>query len=195
MPSKNIQDENNRFFFYSTPLEGLYVAERRPIKDHRGFFCRFFCAEEFQRVGLSKAIVQINHSYTKKKGVVRGFHFQYPPHAELKIVSCLRGEVFDVAVDIRKGSPTFLQWHGEILNPENRKSLLIPEGFAHGFQTLTENCELIYLVSTPYCTQAEGALHFKDPRIGVVWPIPVVDISVRDRSQPLLKTNFEGIVL
>ena len=188
-------DKNNRFYFHPTPLEGLYVAERRPTTDHRGFFCRFFCAVEFQSAGLIKPVIQINHTYTVNKGAVRGLHFQCPPYAEVKIVRCLRGEVFDVAVDIRKGSPTFLQWHGEILSAENGRSLLIPEGFAHGFQTLTEDCELIYLHSAPYCAQAEGALHVNDPRLDVAWSIPVTDISERDRSHPFLQSNFDGIAL
>lgn len=188
-------NKDSHFYFHPTPLEALYVAERRPIVDHRGFFCRFFCAEDFQSVGLSKSIVQINHTYTVKKGAVRGLHFQYPPYAECKIVSCLRGEVFDVAVDVRKGSLTFLRWHGEILSAENRMSLLIPEGFAHGFQALTEGCELIYLHTARYCAQAEAALHINDPRIGVVWPIPVTDISERDRSHPFLESHFDGIIL
>lgn len=169
--------------------------ERRPIKDQRGFFSRFFCAEEFGEAGFSKCIAQINHSHTIKKGAVRGLHFQYPPHAEAKIVSCLRGEVFDVAVDIRKGSPTFLKWHGEILSAVNQRSLLIPEGFAHGFQTLTENCELIYLHSAPFHAEAEGGLHVNDPGIGIAWPIAIMDLSERDRSQPFISHDFEGIAL
>jgi dTDP-4-dehydrorhamnose 3,5-epimerase len=195
MPIKIMPNKNDRFYFHPTPFEGLYVAERKPITDHRGFFCRFFSAQEFQSVGLLKPIVQINHTHTMKKGAVRGLHFQYPPHAEWKIVSCIRGEVFDVAVDIRKGSPTFLRWHGEILSDENRKSLLIPEGFAHGFQALSEDCELIYLHSAPYCAQSEGAIHVNDPRIEVVWPIPITDISDRDYDHPFLPSDFEGIVL
>jgi len=187
--------KSNRFDFHPTPLEGLYVVERRPIEDQRGFFCRLFCAEEYKSAGFNKSIVQINYSYTVKKGTVRGLHFQYPPYAETKIVGCLRGEVFDVAVDIRKGSPTFLKWHGEILSAVNQKSLLIPEGFAHGFQTLTEGCELIYLHSAPYCVEAEGALHVNDPRIGVFWPVPVTDISDRDRNHAFLQANFEGVAL
>ncbi len=137
----------SRFDILPTPLDGLKVIIRKPIEDPRGFFCRFFCAEEFLEAGFQKSISQINHTFTRGKGAVRGLHFQYPPHAEGKIVSCLRGEVYDVAVDIRKGSPTFLHWHGEILSAANQRSLLIPEGFAHGFQTLTENCELLYLHS------------------------------------------------
>jgi dTDP-4-dehydrorhamnose 3,5-epimerase len=171
------------------------VVQRRPIEDQRGFFCRFFCAEEFQQVGLLKPIAQINHTYTKKKGAVRGLHFQNPPYAECKIVSCLQGEVYDVAVDIRKGSPTFLHWHGEIISAANKRSFFIPEGFAHGFQTLTENCELLYLHSETFLPQAEGALHVADPRLGVVWPITVRELSERDRTHPFINSDFEGIIL
>jgi dTDP-4-dehydrorhamnose 3,5-epimerase len=160
-----------RFDFHPTPLTGLWVVQRKPIKDHRGFFCRFFCAEEFQAAGLKKPVAQINHTNTLQRGAIRGLHFQYPPYAESKIVSCICGEVYDVAVDIRKGSPTFLQWHGEILSAAKQRSLLIPEGFAHGFQTLTENCELLYLHFEAFHSQAEGALHVADPRIGIDWPI------------------------
>ena len=187
--------KNKRFDFHPTPLEGLWVMQRKPIKDQRGFFCRFFCAEEFQAAGLRKPIAQINHTCTVKKGAVRGLHFQYPPHSEGKIVSCLCGEVYDVAVDIRKGSPTFLHWHGEILSATNQRSLLIPEGFAHGFQTLTENCELLYLHSEAFHPQAEGALHIADQKIGIVWPIAITELSERDRSHPFINSSFEGLSL
>ena len=185
--------QNNRFDFHPTPLTGLWVVQRKSVEDHRGFFCRFFCAEEFQAVGLEKPIAQINHTYTVKKGAVRGLHFQYPPYSEGKIVSCLRGEVYDVAVDIRKGSPTFLRWHGEIISATNQRSLLIPEGFAHGFQTLTENCELLYLHSEAFHPKAEGALNVADPGIGIVWPIAMTEISERDRNHPFINSDFEGI--
>ena len=184
---------NNRFDFHPTPLEGLWIVQRKPIEDQRGFFCRFYCAEEFQAVGLKKPIVQINHTHTVKKGAVRGLHFQYPPHTECKIVSCLRGEVLDVAVDIRKGSSTFLCWHGEILSEANQRSLLIPEGFAHGFQTLTEGCELVYLHLKSYHPQAEGDLNLADPKIGIIWPIPITDISARDLHHPFITDKFEGV--
>jgi len=187
--------KSNRFKFLPTPLEDLYVVERSPISDRRGVFCRLFCEEEFREAGFLKRIVQINHSYTVKKGAVRGLHFQYPPHAEVKIVSCIRGEVFDVAVDIRMGSSTFLKWHGEILSAWNNRSLLIPEGFAHGFQTLTEECELLYLHSSAYCAEAEGAIHVNDPRVGVSWPLPFTDISERDCGHAFLGPDFEGIAL
>jgi dTDP-4-dehydrorhamnose 3,5-epimerase len=185
--------QSNRFDFHPTPLEGLCVVQRKPIEDQRGFFCRFYCGEEFQTVGLKKPIVQINHTHTVKKGAVRGLHFQYPPHTECKVVSCLRGEVLDVAVDIRKGSPTFLCWHGEILSAANQRSLLIPEGFAHGFQTLTEDCELIYLHSKSYHPQAEDALNLADPKIGIIWPIPITDISARDLHHSFIIDKFEGV--
>ena len=187
--------QNNRFDFHPTPLTGLWVVQRKPIEDPRGFFCRFFCAKEFQAVGLEKPIAQINHTCTVKKGAIRGLHFQYPPHSEGKIVSCLRGEVYDVAVDIRAGSSTFLHWYGEILSAANQRSLLIPEGFAHGFQALTENCELLYLHSEAFHPQAEGALHVSDTGVGIVWPIAMTELSERDRSHPFIDLDFKGISL
>ena len=188
-------EKNRRFDFHSMSLSGLWVVQRKPIADERGFFSRFFCTEEFHAAGLKKSIVQINHTYTVKKGAVRGLHFQYPPHAECKIVSCLQGEVYDVAVDIRKGSPTFLQWHGEILSAGNQKSLVIPEGFAHGFQTLVKNCELLYLHSEAFHPQSEGALNVSDPGIGIDWPIAVTELSEQDRNHPFIDSNFEGLSL
>lgn len=184
-----------RFNFQSTPLDGMLVVQRMPIEDHRGFFSRFFCADEFREAGFTKSIAQINHSFTRNKGAVRGLHFQYPPCAEAKIVSCLKGEIFDVAIDIRKGSPTFLCWHGEVLTAANQKSLLIPEGFAHGFQTLSENCELIYLHSVPFSLQAGGALNVADPGIGIVWPLPITDISEQDSCHPFISDGFGGVAL
>ncbi len=185
--------QKNRFDFHPTPLAGLSVVQRKPLDDQRGFFCRFFCAEEFQGYGFKKPLAQINHTHTVKKGAVRGLHFQYPPHAEFKIISCLRGEVYDIAVDIRKGSPTFLQWHGEIISASNLKSLLIPEGFAHGFQTLVEDCELIYLHSVPFNDHSEGAINIADPKIGVVWPMPITDISDRDLRHPFITEKFQAV--
>ncbi len=186
-------EQRKRFDFHPTPLEGLWVVQRNPVEDPRGFFCRFFCAEKFQAARLKKPIAQINHTYTAKKGTVRGLHFQYPPHAECKLVSCLKGEVYDVAVDIRQGSPTFLRWHGEILSAANRKSLLIPEGFAHGFQTLADDCELLYLHTAPFCEGSEGAIHYADPRTGIIWPIPITDVSERDSRHPFMDRHFLGV--
>jgi dTDP-4-dehydrorhamnose 3,5-epimerase len=125
---------------------------------------------------------------------VRGMHFQYPPNSEDKFVSCLRGEVFDVAVDLRAGSPTFMHWRAELLSAENSKSFFIPKGFAHGFQTLTKNCELIYLHTQPYAPDAEGGLNPLDPRVGIEWPLPIADISPRDRAHASL-ADFSGLDL
>lgn len=184
-----------RFDFFPTPLKGLMLVQRKSIEDNRGFFNRVFCAEEFSSTGLIRPIAQINHSKTYLKGVVRGMHFQYPPFAEDKIVTCTHGSVFDVAVDLRNKSPTFLQWHGEILSGENQRSLLIPQGFAHGFQTMTANCELFYIHSMPYMANMEGALNAVDPRLGILWPLPITQLSKRDQTHPMLTANFKGINL
>ena len=185
----------SRFDFIPTPLSGLKLVQRKAIEDQRGFLSRFYCVEEFTEAGTKKPIAQINHTLTRKKGAVRGLHFQHPPHAETKMVSCMRGVIFDVAVDIRNNSPTFLQWHGEILSAANRKSLLIPEGYAHGFQALTEDCELIYLHTSPYHPEAEGALNAADPRLNIAWPLLIDDLSERDHSHPFVDQNFQGVVL
>lgn len=184
-----------RFDFIQTPLSGLILVQRKVIEDDRGFLSRFYCAEEFREAGINKPIAQINHTFTRKKDAVRGLHFQHPPHAEAKLVSCLRGEILDVAVDLRRGSPTFLQWHGEILSAANRRSLLIPEGYAHGFQTLTGDCELIYLHTATYHPEAEGALNVADPRLNIVWPLPIDDLSERDRNHSFISSDFQGIAL
>jgi len=184
-----------RFDCFDTPLAGLKIVQRKPIEDARGFLSRFYCAEEFKVFGFIAPVSQINHTLTHKKGTVRGLHYQQPPHAEIKLVSCLKGEIFDVAVDLRKNSPTFLHWHGEVLSESNQRSLLIPEGFAHGFQTLTDDCELIYLHTAPYVKEAEAALNVTDSRVGIKWPLEITELSERDRSHPMIKNDFEGIVV
>lgn len=182
-----------RFDFISTALDGLTVVYRKPIHDERGFFARFWCAEEFSSVGWSKQIAQINHTLTRRRGVVRGMHFQHPPHAEMKLVTCLRGEIFDVAIDLRRDSPTFLKWHSEVLSAANLTSLLIPEGFAHGFQTLTDDCELLYLHSAPHTQRAEGALNPTDPYLAIAWPLAIADLSDRDSAHAMLGADYEGV--
>lgn len=186
---------SSRFDFLSTPLAGLTVISRRYHEDARGLFGRLFCAEEFREIGLSEPIAQINHSVTRQTGAVRGMHFQNPPHAEIKIVSCLKGKVFDVAVDLRPGSSTFLRWHGEVLSAENRHALFIPEGFAHGFQTLEEDTELLYLHTGFYEPTAEGALNVADPRLDIAWPLPIAELSERDRTHPFIGAEFAGVRL
>lgn len=185
----------SRFEFRTTPLQSLMVVQRRPVEDSRGFFARFFCADEFRQAGFTKPISQINHTLTRKKGAVRGLHFQKPPHAETKVVSCLKGDIFDVAVDLRRGSPTFLKWHGEVLSAENRKSLLIPEGFAHGFQTLTDDCELVYLHSVSFRPEAEGALNVSDPKLAIAWPLAMTELSERDQAHAFIGVNSEEVAL
>jgi dTDP-4-dehydrorhamnose 3,5-epimerase len=185
---------NKHFDFHFTSISGLMIIQRKPLADSRGFFCRFFCAEEFQTIGLTKPIIQINHSYTGKQGAVRGLHFQYPPCAEVKIVSCLQGEIFDVAVDIRKESPTFLQWFGASLSADNKQSLFIPEGFAHGFQALTNDAEILYLVTACYNPEKEGALNVQDPAIEIQWPEKITELSDRDKAAPFIDQTFHGII-
>lgn len=184
-----------RFDFIPTALSGLTLVQRKATEDHRGFLSRFYCADEFRAIGLDKPVAQINHTLTRNKGAVRGLHFQYPPHAETKLVSCLQGEIFDVAVDLRSDSPTFLHWHGSVLSAQNRQSLLIPEGFAHGFQTLSEECELIYLHTAAYHPESEGALNIADPKLGIAWPLAITEISERDRNHKLIEQDFQGITL
>jgi dTDP-4-dehydrorhamnose 3,5-epimerase len=182
-----------RFQFTATALSGLYSVQATRLEDERGFLERLFCAEEFAAAGWRGPIAQVNHSYTRRRGAVRGLHFQHPPCAELKLVSCLRGEVFDVAVDLRRGSPTLLHWHAELLSAGNARALLIPRGFAHGFQALSQDCELLYLHSSPYAPQAEGALNVRDPRLAIAWPEPIAELSARDAGHPLLGSGYIGI--
>lgn len=186
---------SGRFTFYPTGLAGLTLVERNPIADDRGYLERLFCIDEFATSGIRFPVAQANRTLTRRKGAVRGMHFQFPPHTETKLVSCLAGRVFDVAVDLRRDSPTFLQWHGEELAAGNHKSLLIPAGFAHGLQTLEDDCELLYLHSAPFAAQAEGGIHPQEPKIGVAWPLPVAEMSARDSSHPALTGEFKGLAL
>lgn len=185
----------SRFTVEDLPLGSLKRITRARLGDSRGFLSRLFCAEELARAGWGKPIAQINHTFTAEAGTARGLHFQRPPHAEMKLVSCMGGAVFDVAVDLRKGSPTFLQWHGEVLSAENGVALLIPEGFAHGFVTLTNDVTMLYCHSTPYAPEAEGGLHLHDPRIGIRWPREILALSARDAAHPMVDASFEGVVL
>ncbi len=185
----------SRLAFVPLPLEGLFRVQRQPLVDERGFFSRMFCAQELAGAGWTEPIAQINHSYTALKGTVRGMHYQKPPHAEMKLVSCLRGEVWDVAVDLRQGSPTFLQWHAERLSADNGCALLIPPGFAHGFQALTDNAELLYCHSAAYTPAAEAVLHPLDPRLAIGWPLSAGAMSPRDAGQPWMTEEFEGVRL
>jgi dTDP-4-dehydrorhamnose 3,5-epimerase len=185
----------SRFTITDTPIAGLKIVERQHVGDARGFLARLFCADELATAGWHKPIAQINHTATQQQGSVRGLHFQRPPHAEMKLVSCLRGAIWDVAVDLRAGSPTFLQWHARELSADNHCALLIPEGFAHGFQTLCDDCELIYLHSTPYTPAAEAGLQARDPSLAIAWPLAFTGFSDRDAQHPLLSPQFKGLTL
>jgi dTDP-4-dehydrorhamnose 3,5-epimerase len=178
-----------------TNIAGAWIVKSTAFQDNRGVFSRLFCTRELQEIIGPNQIVQINRSTTHRVGAVRGLHFQNPPHAEMKIVRCLKGRVFDVAVDLRHGSATFLKWTAVELTSENHLSLVIPEGCAHGFQVLEEDSELLYLHTAFYAPSAEGAVRFDDPRIGVNWPLEPTDLSTRDLSHPHLKENPKGIVL
>lgn len=177
------------------PLAGLLRVQRQPLADERGFFARLFCADELAAAGWTQPIAQINHSHTALAGTVRGLHYQRPPHAEMKLVTCVRGEVFDVAVDLRHGSPTFLHWHAERLSADNGRALLIPPGFAHGFQALCDNAELLYCHSAPYVPGSEAGLHPLDARLAIAWPLPPAGLSPRDAGQRALTEEFEGVRL
>lgn len=184
-----------RFDIQATPLAGLNVLVRKSVGDSRGWFERMFCVDELKDVLNGRSVVQINRTLTQTKGSVRGMHFQHAPSAEMKFVSCLRGEVFDVAVDLRPGSATFLQWHAEHLSADNRKTLAVPEGFAHGFQTLTDDCEMFYLHTAAYDPAAEGGLNPQDPSLTIAWPLPIAELSKRDAGHPMIVTGFSGVRL
>ncbi len=180
--------------FEETKLKGAFVVTLKPFEDDRGFFGRWFCEKEFSEMGLHTNFTQCNQSGTIGAGSIRGMHFQNPPFAEVKLVKCIKGKIFDVIVDIRSGSKTFLQWFGIELSDENRKALYIPKGFAHGFQTLTDHAEIIYMVSDPYNKDAEGGIRYNDEKTGIQWMLPLNKISEKDRNIPLIsESNFKGV--
>lgn len=185
----------SRFMLIDTSIPDLRIIERKTIRDTRGFLCRLFCREELSPTGWTKPVVQINHTCTMMKGTIRGMHFQYPPHAEMKLVTCLKGSIWDVAVDIRQDSRTFLQWYGTELSADNCRALLIPEGFAHGFQALSDNVELLYCHSEVYDRDAESGINPLDPRLAIGWPLPVAELSEKDGRLPFIHDNYEGIRL
>ena len=154
-----------------------------------------FCSDELSVTGWQKPISQINHTLTSKLGTVRGLHYQKPPNTEMKLVTCIRGEVWDVAVDLRRNSASFLKWHAEILSAENGCAMLIPEGFAHGFQSLNNDVELLYFHSEVYTPQSEAALRFDDQFLDIKWPLTVTEISDRDQTHSLITDKFKGIQL
>ena len=186
-------DTLSRFTVTDLPLAGLMLVERQRLSDSRGFLSRLFCVEKLAVAGWRQPIAQINQTLTQKQGTIRGMHFQRPPHAEMKLVTCLHGAIWDVAVDLRAGSPTFLQWYADELSAANHRALLIPEGFAHGFQTLTDDCEMLYLHTNAYHAEAEGGLNALDPGLAIKWPLDVVTLSDRDQAHsPMITNEFKG---
>lgn len=179
--------------FLETPLPGAYLIELEPLRDERGLFARTFCQEEFSRIGFQKRIVQINHSVTRKKGSIRGIHYQLPPASEAKLIRCIHGRVFDVMMDLRSASPNFLRHYGVELSKDNMRMVFIPEGFAHGFQTLTDDAELLYHHSEFYTPHCERGLRYDDPALAINWPLPVSEVSVKDQSYPLIDASFMGM--
>ncbi|HEY4935375.1 MAG TPA: dTDP-4-dehydrorhamnose 3,5-epimerase [Puia sp.] len=181
--------------FIPLPFQGAYIIEPEVYQDERGSFYRFFCEDEFKQIGHNKPWIQINHSHTKSKGTLRGLHFQLPPYSEIKMVKCIAGKILDVIIDLRNGSSTFLQWTGVEISAENRRMMYIPEGFAHGFQTLTDDCEMIYHHSASYVKDSEGGIRWDDPMINIKWSLPPIHVSTRDQEFPLINRQFQGIKL
>jgi len=179
--------------FNKTPLEGAYTIDLEKRGDDRGFFARMFCQNEFAAAGLETNFVQVNNSLSTKAGVLRGMHYQLPPFSEVKVVRCVRGSLWDFIVDLRPDSPTFKQWFGAELSAENRTMMYVPRGFGHGFITLTDDTEAMYLVSAFYGPEQERGVRYDDPAIGVQLPIEPSEISAKDASWPDLNSDFHGL--
>lgn len=167
-----------------TAIEGAKLVELEPIEDQRGFFARSFCRREFEQHGLDPALVQCNVSFNHRRGTLRGMHFQRAPHAEAKLVRCTRGAIYDVIVDLRPQSPSFMRWIPAELSAENRRALYVPRGVAHGFQTLTDDAEVLYQMSEFYAPEAAAGVRWDDPAFAIRWPIAAPIVSARDRAYP-----------
>jgi dTDP-4-dehydrorhamnose 3,5-epimerase len=181
--------------FIPLKLQGAFRIDLEPQGDQRRQLTRLFCTNELKEIGHIKPIVNVNYSYTQRKGTIRGLHFQYPPDCEIKIVKCLRGTVWDCIVDIRKDSPTFLKWEATELAADNNRMVYIPEGFAHGFQTLTDDVELLYFHTNYYAPHNEGGLRFNDPVLNINWSLPIEFVSERDQQHQLIEPEFKGVSL
>lgn len=185
---------SERFTASTTSIPGALVLERLRLGDERGYFERLFCADELRGFGHPGTTAQLNRSLTRRRGSVRGMHYQRPPHGEWKVITCLRGRVHDVIVDLRRGSPGFLCWHAVELAEDVPRSLLVPPGCAHGFQTLSDDCEMLYLHDVPFMPAADAGVRADDPRLGIAWPLAIAERSPRDVAHPLLTADFMGIV-
>ncbi len=172
--------------FIPTPLAGAYVIDLTPFADERGLFARTFCLKEFAAIGHTLPFVQHNHSINHHKGTLRGMHYQVAPFQEIKLIRCIVGSVYDVIVDLRLDSPTYLQHFGTILSSQNRQMIYVPEGFAHGFQTLEDHTELLYHHTAYYTPEADRGVRYDDPLLAIHWQLPPVMVSPKDKSYPLL---------
>lgn len=179
--------------FIASPLPGAYVVEIEPVADERGFFARLWCREEFQALGLSTAVEQNSISFNRKKGTLRGMHYQAAPHDEVKLVRCTRGTIYDVILDLRTDSPTYCRWFAVELTAGNGKMMYVPAGFAHGFQTLVDESEVFYQISEAYCPEMARGVRWNDPTFQIEWPILNPILSVRDRSYPDFSAKLERL--
>ena len=178
--------------FEKTNLQGAYIVSLQLIQDERGSFARTYCKKEFEEIGHTKEFVQINQSYNKLKGTIRGMHFQLPPYQEIKLIRCIKGSVLDIIIDLRKNSNTFLHYFSVELSAENKKAMYVPENFAHGFQTLEDNTELIYQHTEFYTPQADAGIRYNDPALKISWKLPPVMVSDKDMRYTLIDSEFKG---
>lgn len=185
----------SEFLLNELPLSGLFSVQHKHHSDARGHFSRLFCEGSLSAFGHPFHIRQVNHSCTREQGSVRGMHYQNAKAPEAKLITCIRGEVWDVAVDLRRYSATFLSWHAEYLRAGDGRSLLIPQGFAHGFQALTQDVELLYFHSADYAPEHDAGLSAHDPRLAIAWPLPVKNLSERDSSHSMIDPQFTGVLL
>lgn len=176
--------------FHPTGLAGVRLIDLEPARDERGFFARTFCVEELQAQGLETRFVQHSVSYTTRRGSVRGMHFQRAPHEEVKLLTCLKGAIHDVLIDLRPDSPTYLRWESYHLTAESRRQLYVPAGLAHGFQTLADDTEVAYLISAFHTPAAAAGVRYDDPAFAIPWPLPVADVSAKDRAWPDFGPDF-----
>lgn len=176
--------------FQKLPLEGAFLVSLEPRRDERGMFARAYCKNEFAAHGIAIDVVQGNISTNEHAGIVRGMHFQRAPHAEVKLVRCIRGAIFDVIVDLREESLTYGQHYGVELSEENGLLIVVPKGFAHGYQALTDGATAFYMVSAPYSPEAEGGVRYNDPSLGIKWPLAVTDVSEKDQDWPLMSPRY-----
>jgi len=184
---------SRRFDPVVTPFEGLTVLGLQRLGDSRGYLERMFCAGELEQYGVTDPIRQISHTLTHKPGTVRGIHYRRPERDEVKIVTCLKGRVFDVTIDLRPDSPTAFQWHGEELSEENHRMIIIPKGFAHAFQTLEPDCEILYFHTVDYDPAYEEGIHATDPRLAITWPEPISELSAKDAAFGAITPDFKGL--